>query len=344
MMTKSSGFFGSSFALAGLYLAIGCTSTTTGNEGNLDFSYTADDDVRNFNKPIAVGAKLELRVLETGTRLEVDVQDASTDDNSVISVETFSSNRVILEAKGEGAVLVEVSAKVPSGEVLRDSINMLAAIPEVLELRHSCTGNAEPAKYLIGTDGALVSFDMKKKNGQNVIGYGYFPIELSGDAELVLNRTTTDQANFHFNIGTTPGRATITSTIDDASIDLDIVSPGDIDGINTDPAALKLHVGETKYFHFWPTVGGDRVCQSEEETQARTSTENICTVSATPPLDGDSSEALDLTGWVSVTGNEFGNCRFSVTYPNAAGGAGHTEEFVAEVGAFPGTDANNGSM
>ena len=338
-MMNSKTTFGTSLALVGLYLAIGCTSTTTGNEGNLDFSYTADDDIRNFNKPIAVGAKLELRVHETGTRLEVDVEDATSDDNDTLAVETFARNRIILEGVGEGPALIEVTAKVPGGEVLTDSVNMLAARPDILELRHSCTGDAGPAKYLVGTDGALISYDFKKSNGQDVIGYGYFPFEVSGDAELTLNQTSTDQANFHFDIGTMPGTATIASTLDESTIDLDIVLPGDIDGIEGNPSAvLRLSVGDTRYFSFWPTVAGDRVCQSEEEVQAETSTPEICTVRATAPVDPDSSGAFDLTGWVAVEGLSFGNCDFTVTFPNGAGGEGVSAEFTAAVGDFPDAD------
>lgn len=339
---RSKAIFGTGLALAGLYFAIGCTSTTTGNEGNLDFSYTADDDIRNFNKPIAIGAKLELKVLETGTRLTVEVEDAMSDDNDVIGVETFSSNRIILQGAGDGSALIEVTAKVPGGESLSDSVNMLAAKPDVLELRHSCTGNDEPASYLTGTDGALISFDMKRANGQNVIGYGYFPIEVEGD--LALNETTTDQANFHFDIGTTPGRATISSTIDESSIQLNIIEPGDIDGIESNPTSdLEVRAGETEYYHFWPTTGGERICQSEEQIEAETSTPEICNVRAAAPVDPDSAGAFDITGWVSVEGLEFGNCEFTVTYPNANGGEGVSNEFTAAVGDFPEPD-DDGEM
>ena len=44
-----------------------CRSEITGNEGNLEFSYVADDDLLDFNKPLAVGASLDLRVTPAGT-------------------------------------------------------------------------------------------------------------------------------------------------------------------------------------------------------------------------------------------------------------------------------------
>ncbi|HCF56896.1 MAG TPA: hypothetical protein DFS52_02730, partial [Myxococcales bacterium] len=56
----------------------GCQSMITGNEGNLEFSYRADDEVRDFNKPIAVGAKLDLEVRTNGTRQTVELLEATT--------------------------------------------------------------------------------------------------------------------------------------------------------------------------------------------------------------------------------------------------------------------------
>jgi hypothetical protein len=326
--------FGSGLAAAGLYFAIGCTSTTTGNEGNLDFSYIADDQITNFNKPVAVGAKLELRVAQTGTRREVEVQDASSDDPGVLEVETFSSDRVIVVGTGDGNALIEVSAEVPDGSVVSDSVNMLAAVPEVLKLRHSCTTDGAEAKYFVDTDDVLIGYDMEKSNGQPVIGYGYFPIETSGDAELSLNESSTDQAHFHFDIGSMPGSAAIASTIDETTLDFEVVTVADVDGIESNPANdLQLHVDETEYFHVWPTVADVRVCQSEATMTAETSTPDICAVSAVdPPSD---QGVGDITGWVKVEGKAFGNCEFTVTYSDAADGDGVTVDLTAEIGDFP---------
>lgn len=326
--------FGTGLAAAGLYFAVGCTSTTTGNEGNLDFSYTADDQVTNFNKPVAVGAKLELRVQETGTRREVEVTDAMSDDNGVLEVDTFSSDRVIVVGKGDGNALIEVSAEVPSGEVVSDSVNMLAAVPEVLKLRHSCTTGEMEAKYFVDTDNVLIGYDMEKSNGQPVIGYGYFPIETSGEAELTLNESSTDQAHFHFDVGTMPGMSMIASTIDESTLEFEVVTVADVDGIEGNPANdLRLHVDETEFFHVWPTVTDVRVCQSEATMTAETSTPDICAVSAVEPPSDQGS--LDITGWVKVEGKAFGTCEFTVTYPDGADGAGVTSDFTAEVGDFP---------
>ena len=50
-----------------LAIGTGCTSKITGKEGNFQFAYAADDDPLDFNKPIAVGGRLDLRVTQVGT-------------------------------------------------------------------------------------------------------------------------------------------------------------------------------------------------------------------------------------------------------------------------------------
>lgn len=62
--------------------AIGCESTITGNEGNFQFSYPADDRVLDFNKPIAIGARLDVSVRTAGDRTAVTLSAA--DRKSVV--------------------------------------------------------------------------------------------------------------------------------------------------------------------------------------------------------------------------------------------------------------------
>lgn len=317
--------------LAGLATValMGCESTITGNEGNLLFEYTADDDIADFNKPVGIGAKLELRVLEVGTRREVQLTDARTDAPTILDVEAFASNRAILVGTGAGNALVEVTAVLPSGDTVEDSVNMSAAEPTVLEMRHSCTGDSV-AHYFTNTDNILVGYDMESSNGRPVIGYGLFPIEVTPAEALALNTTSTDQANFHFDSGTMTGEVTIASTIDDTTINLTISAPEEVDGIEMNPASnTKLHVDETHFLHVWPTVGGSRVCQSEAPMTAESTTPDICTVSAVEPPSDEGS--LDITGWVKVEGVAFGICTFTVTYTDS----GTTAEFEAEIGEFP---------
>ena len=326
--------FGVTLAAVGFYLAIGCTSTTTGNEGNLDFSYTADDDIKNFNKPIAAGASLELRIAETDTRTKVDVDDASTSDVAIMRVASFNDDRVIVEGVSDGNVLVEVTARTQSGDLLTDSVNMRVATAAGTLLSHTCEGGSEVGKYFADTDGVLIGYELFDDSNNAVIGYGFHPFEVSGDAELTLREDVTDQAFMWFDIGSATGPATIASTIDDVRLAMEIITPGDIDDIGG-PQTIEVRAGETAYAHFWPTHDGTRVCQSEAEVQAASATPDICEVRATMPVDEESDSFLDITGTVAIEGVAFGTCEFTVTYPDGMGGTGVTKSFTAAVGDFP---------
>ena len=74
---------------------VGCTSKITGNEGNFEFSYPADDRVADFNNPIAVGAYLDLEVRDVGYQQPVTLSAASTDDESVLMVESFQAHELL---------------------------------------------------------------------------------------------------------------------------------------------------------------------------------------------------------------------------------------------------------
>lgn len=327
-MQRTSRWFGFGVAATGLYLAIACTSTTTGNEGNLDFSYFADDDIRNFNKPIAVGAKLELRVKQTGTGADVTLKDALSDDNGVLSIETFTGNRLVLVGEGEGGATIEVSAQVLNGEVVTDSVNMLSAVPDVLELRHSC---GQDANYFVDTEEILIGYDFKKSNGQDVIGFGYFPIELTGDATVTLDTTSADQAAFHFAVGSMPGTATIESTIDDTKLALGIVLPSEVDGLEVGGGTqLAVQAGSSRYIRVYPTVGGDRVCQSKIELTASSDTPDICDVRAIPPIQTDDGTIGAFDNLI-VEGKALGECVYTVTFPPGLDGAGVSSNFSIDV-------------
>ncbi len=324
--------YGTGLALVGLYFGVACTSTVTGNEGNLDFTYTADDDVTNFNKPIAVGAKLELKVFETGSRATVEVTEAETDDPDVLDVETFSSNRVILVGIGEGETLVEVTATLADGSSVGDSVNMLATVPDTLELRHPCTQADGSATYLVGTDDVHINYEMRKGSGQPVIGFGYFPIETTGP--LTLDEGSRDQTSFHFDIGDEPGTASIASTIDDSVLTLDITTEDAIDGAETlATSPREVRVDETIIIAVYPKVGDDRVCASNATMEVESLTPDICSVRANEPADAEEAGLLQRTGFVTVTGKAFGVCSFTASFP---GGADTAEVDVeVEVGEFP---------
>ena len=82
-----------------LLLLIGCMSKQTGGAGLLEFSYITDDDILDFNKAIAIGAKLDVQVSAAGAAMltpKPQIKAAKTDDPTIIKVDSFSGNTVTI--------------------------------------------------------------------------------------------------------------------------------------------------------------------------------------------------------------------------------------------------------
>jgi hypothetical protein len=319
-----------------LLVLAGCQSTLTGNEGNLMFSYTADDQVGDFNKPVGVGANLEIRVLSAGTMQPVTLKSVVSSDPSVLAVDSVGATSFVVQGVSDGSVLIEVEGDGPEGP-LSDSVNLLAAAPEVVKLYHSCDPVARTASYQTGAQ-ILLPFDLEKANGQAVIGYGLHPIEITPPAGATLDETSKDQANLHLTLGATAGEVTLASAIDDETLTLNVVEAGAIDGasfnfFSTDGTDVIVFEGETRFAHVFPMVGDSRICQATSTMNVTSKTPELCLVSVTENLDDTVSVNESL--WVKIEGVAFGECLFDVTFPDGAGGAGSTTELKVSVAKKP---------
>lgn len=304
--------------------SVGCRSRVTGNEGNLAFSYVSDDRVGDFNKPIAVGAKLDLRIEEAGRLKPVPVVSATSATPDTLEVSAFDASTVTVQGKAEGTALLEVEATV-SGVNLSDSVNLLVAQPEVLKLRHWCTDSGT-GRYFVNQD-ILVPFEMEKANGQPVIGYGVHPVTVEPADALTLDATTKDQLNLHFKTSETPGAATLSSTVDDATLELLLVTEGDIDGgkmLGTGTEAIQA--GQKGWRLVWPTVGGEQVCQPKLTPTVVGTTPEVCAVSASQTARQDDATGTTW-GWVEIDGQQEGTCTFEVTWAGGNDGEGVTQSF-----------------
>ncbi len=311
--------------LVGPLLLVGCESTLTGNEGNFQFSYEADDRVNDFNKPVAVGASLDLEVRDVGARQPVTLSSAAFVDDTVLVVASFADQNVTITGVGEGTALLEVEGTTTGGETLTDSVNLLAAVPDVLELRHTCTDQPEAA-YLTSSR-AWIPFELERSNGQPVIGYGYYPLESLSGATL----NVSDSTQTHIALDTAPQASdlTLASSIDDTTLDLVIATEGQIDGVS-DPIAVvveDIDVGDTNPFYVLPTVGGRPVCQATVLKTVTSNTPDICTIRERDPAPGTGDESFE-SGWFDVTGVMQGTCEYTVTYPGGNAGSGASATFT----------------
>lgn len=319
--------------LVAALLSSGCVSRLTGNEGNLVFSYAADDDVADFNKPIAVGAKLDISVRTAGTNELVALQSAIVEDPSVLEVVSASGSAMTLAGKGTGNTLISVSAKQPDGTVVDDSVNLGTRVPERLKLHHYCS-NDGAAPYLVGNE-VLVPYDLEMTNGQAVIGYGYWPIDMEPASAATLNQTNKAQQHLWLKLGDTPGKLTLNSQIDDTTLELDLVAPGAIDDALLDggAAAKTAFVGTTHFVLIRPQTGGRTICQANTEMTATTTTPDACDVEALT-IERKDDGLVNAWGWVQVKGKQVAKCNITVTYPKAADGAGLERSFELDVVAL----------
>lgn len=301
-----------------------CISRVTGNEGNLSFSYVADDRVGDFNKPIAVGAKLDLTVEEAGRLKQVPVVSATSATPDTLTVVGFTGSVVTVEGKAPGTALLEVEATV-AGQNLPDSVNLLVAEPEVLTLRHLCTDNRTGLNFT--NQDVHIPFEMAKANGQPVIGYGVHPVTVEPADALTLDATTKDQATLHFKTRATPGTAKIRSTVDDTTLDVTLVTEAQIDGGKIfSHEADPLKAGRKGWRLVWPTVGGQQVCQPKLQVEVVGTTPAICAVSAAQTAREDDATGTTW-GWVEIDAQKEGTCSFDVTWPGGNDGAGATQHF-----------------
>lgn len=315
---------------AATLLATGCVSRVTGNEGNLVFSYAADDNLLDFNKPIAVGGRIDLAVTEVGNNKTVTLQTATSDAPKILEVAASEGSSLTLQGVSDGNAEIAVTARTASGDTVSDAVNMLVRTAEVLKLRHACT-SATKAHYLVGNL-ALVPFELERSNGQAVIGYGYYPVKITPETAMTLETTHKAQQYLWLQMGAAPASITLASTLDSTSLTLELVEPSAIDGalLDGDALATTSFAGTKKLVHVRPTVGGSPVCGANTEVTAVSTATDICKVKALS-VANEASGVVDAWGWVEVEGLKVGKCTFDVTYPKAKDGTGVTVSQTLDV-------------
>ena len=314
---KSNRSAGSCRSLLVIVLSVGgamaCESTITGNEGNLRFTYEADDDILDFNKAIAVGASLDYEVTDLN-RGAVTLTDVRSSDPA-LRVTGFSGDTFTLESVSDGNGLIEVEANTFDGSV-SDSINVTSRPAEVLRLAHTCS--VSPTASYLTDQRIVVAFELERANGRPVIGYGYYPVTFEPSTALTLSRSEKAQQFMQLDTGSTPTQVRIDSTIDTTSLNLRLIRQSEVDGAELIFDNIQqTDVGDTDSFFVLPRANGQRVCQADLRRSVRTDTPEICTVSARLPPNGNREK-----GWIQVRGEAAGTCLFTVSYLDGGGGTG----------------------
>lgn len=318
------------FAVVGIS-CLGCVSKQTGKEGNLEFSYVTDDEPRNFNKPIAVGAKLELTVREAGTGANRDVtlQSVESSNPEVLKVGTLSGGKVIIEGLASGGAELTATATLEStNEMQSDAVDMMVRVPEKLKLWHTCKDlGAQTGTYLINSNVAL-PFEMKMEDGQSVIGYGYYPVTHEPAASLTKDEGKKSQQFIHYSTGSTLGDVLLSSDIDSTTATMTLVNEDAIDGAKLQ-ITPDLKEGKTEAFYVLPTIAGEPICQASSIFTLETTTTDVCEVNKLG--SAPTTHEARRYGWINIKGKTPGVCRFKITYTNGNAGAGSETELTVDV-------------
>ena len=324
-------------ALAALALPA-CESTITGELGNLRFSYDNDDKSDDFNKPIALGAKLDVTVSEAGDRdsesADIVIESVTSEDEAIFQVSKLDHNTLTIEAVGEGGAAIDVAAVVGSeGASETDRFRMRAATPDRLELEHLCTDDAS-ARYLVGQQDAHLLFEMKLEDGQDVIGYGYYPVAATPAEGATVVTDSKDQIYVRLNLGQTPGEVTLKSTVDEESVMMTLVEAAQVDGATLEEIG-SVRVGDTRPFNVLPLIENLPVCQTDLEFQISSTTPELCTAQLTAPSDGLSllEKISKKKNWVDISGVAPGECIVEVTFPTGNDGAGASSQIAVTIEA-----------
>ncbi len=319
--------------VASAALVSGCVSQQTGKSGLLKFTYAADDNILDFNKPIAIGAKLDLVVSAVADGKAVTVQTASSDDATILSVVSYSGNKVTILANAAGTGTINVTARTSSGTTVDDSIDMRGGKALSVKLSPGCGGTGTPL-YLTGghSNGIFIPYELYGANSEPVIGYGYHPLTIAPAASLALDTTSTAQWAYLYHTNGVPGSVALTSTLDKNTWAIQLVGEGAIDGAKLDMPSntLVLAGGATAIVYARPTVAGQPLCQADGTFAVKTVTTAICEVKAA----GQQPTSQSIDGWsfVEVKGLTVGVCKFEVNWQNGKGGQGVTQSLQIDVG------------
>jgi len=314
-----------------------CQSSLTGKEGNLTFYYPTDDEL-DFNKPIAIGAKLDLTVKTAGLpKAAVELTAVKSSNPQVLAAGPFLGGVFTLEGKGSGSAQITVTAKKSDGTTVSDSIDMMARKPDKIEVYHSCAAGAADAFYLVDKK-IFLPYDFKMANGQSVIGYGYHALSVAPAAALVQDQIAKAQWAYLYQTQKLPGDVTVTSQLEPTrSWTLRLVDEGAIDGGKLDALTnktIEVLAGLPAYVLARPTIGGKPLCQPDTTFSAVSKTPEVCTVAPSAAKAQANKELVEAWSWLTITGKQVGVCQLEVTWPKANKGQGLTVPLKVNVDAL----------
>lgn len=314
---------------------IGCDSRQTGEQAKLVFAYTSFDDTTNFNKPIALGATLELRVTEVSNDEEISIQQATLPPG-ILEIDGHTQNLVAVRALKPGSAKLSISGKTKDGDPIADAVTLRAAPIAKIELGHTCTEESG-AIYQAGLNAIEIPMTKRAENGEFLTGYGVYPVVIEPARGATIDKRSTDAHSITLDLSKAPGRFSLKSTLNKKSLDFELILPAQINGLKLSEFDLttRTTINQTTWLEFEPTYNAKPICLVNTPIEAKSLTPEICDI--TTILDHhqreDGSHALNTEGIIKVRGKRFGVCRYEAWLPEASAAARYKGSL--EVGQYP---------
>jgi hypothetical protein len=250
-----------------------------------------------------------------------------------VTVDTVREKLIVLRGRDPGVAEIEITARDASGASIVDKMFFHVEKPVKHGLEHACTQAAEAA-YVRGEEVDLFH-RMATADGRPLVGYAYTPmkIEPAGALELVAQPQAFPMYAYK---AKRTGKVTVRSTIDDKTLTVRIVDRGETSNATLDHADRMIE-GQTSWAVAHVSLGETELCSQNALTRARSTTPEICTVTAKLEDDPDGKDE-NRDQIAVIKAKKFGVCKYEVTLPELAGGKGVVLKAETKIGRqeFPG--------
>ena len=301
-----------------LLFGVGCEVEAEGEEGNFTFRYV--DGLGTVASDLAVGARVDIQVVDADTDSAVIVDEAFSEAADVIDVVDFvtghGESRFTLEALSAGSARI-VAESGTGDEMLRDSAIFEAATATQVELDSICSSGT-----FLTNGHAIARYRMRDDASTLLTGYGLYLADVDPPEGGEVDEDYRRLGFLRLNTGDEAGTYSLASQVDDGSLDFELVDAASIDELNTnfdeDTIIDTLEAGESRHMApFTLKIGEDQICGPPGANIVVTvDDESVCTARYGREFDNIPT-LLDLHT-LYVAGLDAGTCTVTIAVADTA--------------------------
>lgn len=284
-----------------------------GELGELTFTFPVADGQEDFDRPIALGARLRLRVEGLEGESVERVAAATVTPEEVLSAQRSQArgDELVLTARAQGEASLEVEAVLAGESTPRaDRVSLRVRPISSSSLEHACTRS--PAAAYLTNQPITLDYARFDADGRRMIGEGACEVTVTPDAGL--DRTRCDEAALDVPPISDPGPYVVSSSRRAANgsvnrLDVNVVSPELLDFA---PIEGSLREGRSDELELLPQTPDWDIC-TPLEFEVFILTPDVCVA------DDTSADLFtvyrDENNRVDMRGRNPGTCRFEVRLP-----------------------------